>query len=374
MAAPENFSQSFARFKFLIEAYGGKPFESFDTGIAASWERYKPKLRDIALEKLDSEAWIESDIGSGKILDSAIAAIELDSKDGQANNLVFWQNRYGHNTRDHCVLIDARSGGQLRLQIEKHLFLLFQDSAEEGKCFEALAEITGRKYPLMAYFFFLKDMDRFVPISPSNFDKAFDELAIGIKTRGQCNWQNYSKFVSTIARVRSALAVELPDQDISLLDAHSFCWLLAKLPEPGIEGSKRGMKDGLILGKRDTAIAMMRLSVEATVRSSNGQEAVSRVKNKKLGMNPLALQEHLSELLEQQNNKCALTGLPLHIGGRDPNNPFLPSVDRIDSEGHYDKGNIQIVCKFANFWKGASDNEEFKELIRAVRETSSFEE
>ena len=45
----------------------------------------------------------------------------------------------------------------------------------------------------------------------------------------------------------------------------------------------------------------------------------------------------------------------------------LPSLDRIDSDGHYEIGNLQLVCRFANFWKGASENEEFRPLLAIVR-------
>lgn len=48
---------------------------------------------------------------------------------------------------------------------------------------------------------------------------------------------------------------------------------------------------------------------------------------------------------------------------------FFP-LDRIDSNGHYERGNLQIVCKFANRWKSALDNEKFLNLIAKVRASS----
>ena len=51
---------------------------------------------------------------------------------------------------------------------------------------------------------------------------------------------------------------------------------------------------------------------------------------------------------------------------RHPSN-LRPSVDRIDSNGHYEHGNLQIVCQFVNFWKADSNNEEFKRLLMLVR-------
>jgi hypothetical protein len=49
------------------------------------------------------------------------------------------------------------------------------------------------------------------------------------------------------------------------------------------------------------------------------------------------------------------------------------SLDRIDSSKHYEQGNLQAVCKFANRWKGASENEDFKRLIEVVRKSPDLE-
>ena len=71
-------------------------------------------------------------------------------------------------------------------------------------------------------------------------------------------------------------------------------------------------------------------------------------------------------LLKLQSNRCALTGRPHHFVGSDADASLRPSVDRIDSNGQYEHGNLQIVCQFINFWKADSDNEEFKRLLKLV--------
>jgi hypothetical protein len=43
------------------------------------------------------------------------------------------------------------------------------------------------------------------------------------------------------------------------------------------------------------------------------------------------------------------------------------SLDRIDSAGHYETGNLQVVCQFINFWKSDSDNTELQRLLMMVR-------
>ena len=37
------------------------------------------------------------------------------------------------------------------------------------------------------------------------------------------------------------------------------------------------------------------------------------------------------------------------------------------SNGHYEVHNLQIVCQFVNFWKGDSDNDDFKRLLALVQ-------
>lgn len=49
------------------------------------------------------------------------------------------------------------------------------------------------------------------------------------------------------------------------------------------------------------------------------------------------------------------------------NKNLLPSLDRIDSAGHYEVGNLQMVCQFINFRKDDSDNVEFQRLLLLVR-------
>jgi hypothetical protein len=79
------------------------------------------------------------------------------------------------------------------------------------------------------------------------------------------------------------------------------------------------------------------------------------------------LEDYLLELIEGQEGLCALTGLELRHYGTDSHPDFRCSLDRIDSAGHYERGNLQVVCWFANRWKGSSDNEGFKRLISVVR-------
>ena len=369
---PSSFRAAFERFQGLVTQKSGHPFASFDEGLAAVWESYKPRLRDKALGLLRTGKWSENQIGSGAILNRAIEAIEIqDNRSNLTNNLVFWQNRFGHANRDHRALLEAEANQKLRQEIEALLFNLYRTGGDEGATFNRLSELTGSKYPLIAYFFFLKDMDRFMPVQPTGFDRAFRALNISFSTLRQCSWANYADYNETLDGLRPLIRAVAGLKTVRLVDAHSFCWILSSLLKQEAEGtlgSVQGVKDeGRILGGREKSIIAMRYSVESTVRNANGQTTLRILKNKELRMTPEELEKHIASLLDVQGDRCALTGIPFQFHGPDMDKNLLPSVDRKDSNGHYEVGNLQIVCQFINFWKGDSDNEEFKRLLMLVR-------
>lgn len=369
---PRAFREAFARFQGLITAKSGHPFTNFHEGLAAVWESYKPRLRDYALGLLRAGEWSQGDIGSGAILNRMIETIEIqESRNNLTNNLVFWQNRYGHANRDHRALLEAASNPKLRRELEQLLFGLFRGNADEATTFDRLSELTGAKYPLLAYLYFLKDMGRFMPIQPTGFDRAFHALGVDFSTLRQCSWENYATYNQTLVAVRPLIAEAAGLTNVRLIDAHSFCWIystLLKLESEGSIAKAPGSKDeGRILSGRETSIIAMRLSVENTVRNANGQIVQRVLKNKELRMTAAELERLIASLLDLQDNRCALTGIPFNFIGPDADKNLLPSLDRIDSSGHYEFGNLQVVCQFINFWKGDSDNAEFQRLLMLVR-------
>jgi hypothetical protein len=363
------FQKQFARFQRLIAANDeGISFTNFQEGVAGAWENYKPLLRARARHRLAADEWSEKDIGSGTILRHAIDAIEIqDSRGGLINNLVFWQNRFGHAFRDHRAFLDAVSNPKPRRELEQLLYGLYRGQADEGVTFDRLSELTGGKYPLLAYLYFLKDMDRFMPIQPTTFDRAFRDLGIDLVTLRHCSWENYEQFNAALRDVREALA-NMKTGNVRLIDAHSFCWMLEKMEDDVDGDSISGRKDaGRIVGGIEKSIIAMRISIEDTVRSSHGQTVERTVKNKELKMTPQELEALLRSLIEQQRGSCNLTGIPFNFHDPAGDKNLFPSPDRIDSNGHYEAGNIQVVCQFINFWKSDRDNEEFKRLLQLVR-------
>jgi hypothetical protein len=104
---------------------------------------------------------------------------------------------------------------------------------------------------------------------------------------------------------------------------------------------------------------------ELTAKTANGQTVERTIKNKDLRLSKEALIAHLKELLDETDYRCAITGLVLQADGTDVQ--LRPSLDRIDSNGHYEAGNLQVVARFINFWKNNIPDTEFRRQLAMVR-------
>ncbi|MCO6416072.1 hypothetical protein JYK14_07795 [Siccirubricoccus sp. KC 17139] len=117
---------------------------------------------------------------------------------------------------------------------------------------------------------------------------------------------------------------------------------------------------------RKKTIIRMAMTAMATAAQSGAIVTTTRKDKEVRFPTQLALENHIGALMEAQEGLCALTGLEMQLdGGDDP--ALCYSLDRIDSDGHYEAGNLQLVCKFANAWKGATANAEFRRLVEMIR-------
>jgi len=70
---------------------------------------------------------------------------------------------------------------------------------------------------------------------------------------------------------------------------------------------------------------------------------------------------------EKQNGKCHWLGIQMSLEDlMVSRSPFAPSVDRLDSSGHYTKDNIVLTSRFANLGRGAYAGEDFKERLDSL--------
>ncbi len=74
--------------------------------------------------------------------------------------------------------------------------------------------------------------------------------------------------------------------------------------------------------------------------------------------------EEAWKLYEEQGGLCALSGVPIVIASSSHNN--TASIDRIDSSGGYELGNVQWVHKHVNFMKRTYSQEYFIDMCTKV--------
>lgn len=367
------FRDQLAVFKERILRNSKQPFVSFHEGLAADWESYKEPLRQRALVRLGVGLWNRTTIGSGHILQKLISAIEIP-KEGvhEANNLVNWPNEYGHRNRSHYVFLDAQTDPDLCRQIEDWAFEFYRGGLDYANAFEIIRGIAGSRYDLLAYLFFLRDSERFMPIGSQTFDRAFQVLGISVRTSWRCSWENYQEYIAALQDIRRALTDYAGLSDIRLVDAHSFCWLLVRpeLERPDvrfINSAKGKASNAKIYSGREIAIYEMADNTVNTVNNAKGQHVQVMKKVKELWMSKVDLLEFIDRLMERQKDRCALTGIAFNFDTKSHEKHLRPSLDRIDSNGHYEVNNLQVVCRFINQWKGAMPDPDFRRLLELVR-------
>lgn len=130
----------------------------------------------------------------------------------------------------------------------------------------------------------------------------------------------------------------------------------------------KGHGEVRIASPQKMAAARMAATAFATAAGANGQQVLKTVKVKETGFtNQYELETFIEELIREQEELCALTGLPLGFDNVCEDKQMLASLDRIDSSGHYERGNLQVVCRFVNMWKGACPDPEVRRLLGVLK-------
>jgi hypothetical protein len=122
---------------------------------------------------------------------------------------------------------------------------------------------------------------------------------------------------------------------------------------------------GKYKGAWSIAIWEMADQAEQTAKQANGQIVERTLKNKDLRLSKEALMSQLEKLLRESGYRCAISGLLLQPKG--PDDQLRPSLDRIDSSGHYEADNLQVVARFINFWKNSTPDAEFRRQLALVQ-------
>lgn len=138
------------------------------------------------------------------------------------------------------------------------------------------------------------------------------------------------------------------------------------------KAEKAKRNPGFVLNARQmTVIRMVKTACE-TVSQAKGQAVTRTAKFKENKFrNAVEFERYVSELLKAQEGLCAITGIPLQYDRVGDDRDLKCSLDRIDSNGHYEPGNLQVVCCFVNRWKNDDNDGNFRRLIAVVRSSGA---
>lgn len=206
----------YADFTDFIRVTSNEKFTAFRSSkFVDQEENYKYSVYEEARENLGNKFWKLEDIGTGKIQQNVNSAIRTRVNHKHQmfdNNLIDWRKK------DEFAKIPKNKN------LETTLFNFYKSKISDQQAFENLQE-EKLSYQFIAYLFFIKDINRFMPISQERFDEIFEIIGLpDFKTSGKISWDNYSTFNGIIKQVRNFLRTK--DNNATLLDAHSFLWIL----------------------------------------------------------------------------------------------------------------------------------------------------
>lgn len=210
----KTFEHALSEFKKIVEKDTNENLIEFKTNyFIEEHENYKYAVLEKAKNSLLSKTWKEDEIGNGRILEAVKNSIQTDviyNYKTHQNNLIDWRKR------DNFGNLKANQ------KIEKFLFDFFKSKINGEKAFDQFVELK-LSYQLIAYLFFIKNPQKYLPISQKKFDDIFSSLGIDLKTSHNLSWENYQEFIGIIKQFQNYLKTKF--SGIELLDAHSFLWI-----------------------------------------------------------------------------------------------------------------------------------------------------
>lgn len=80
---------------------------------------------------------------------------------------------------------------------------------------------------------------------------------------------------------------------------------------------------------------------------------------------------YLVNLWHEQQGRCAVSGMPMQTqsGTREEKNPYRASLDRVDNNLGYVRGNVRFVCHWVNNAKSTWTDDVFDQFIGAIVES-----
>lgn len=110
-------------------------------------------------------------------------------------------------------------------ELEQALTTLYETDKDD-EAFSQIVNAVGGNFDVLGFLFFLKDREKYLPIRSQIFDTRLALLDVNSGLEGHCNWSKYREYLSWIEEIRSFLQSHV-NHDFTLIDAHSFLWILS---------------------------------------------------------------------------------------------------------------------------------------------------
>ena len=353
----ELLNQYLDKFKAYIEHKASNHWVS-STGLKTNdffmskkQEGYKDIVYQEAQKSLDLNSWENATLGNGVIKERAKIAINKAQNLVFANQKTHFKNKCNENT----------------IQAEKILYNIYF-SNEDAKSFDEAVRFWGGKYDLIAYLFFIKDKEKYLPICPGHFDKIFEKLGIDLRMSYKCSNANYWAFINCIDELRKHMEHHF-DFNVSLLEAHSVIWMINSVEE-FINQAEEQKADALLAEQVNNYVCENNFVVsEYTLTPSprenptsyNGCEVYPRKKS--AALNALYKANHCCEFNQEhesfiRKNSNIKYMEPHHLVPMSQSKNFDNSLDKPENiiclcsnchnEIHYGKNSKILISRFYN--------------------------
>jgi len=180
---------------------------------------YKKEVKKEALDALRTPPLKPELIGTGKIIDRIVAAINVDE------NLISTEWR----SKDNEIKFKDKASKKELVEYEQFLyeFIKKSDNKKDKYFFDRFVDYK-KTLRYIAYFFYIKDdsQKKYMPILQDTFDKVFKVLDIDLKTSGNWDWEVYLNYNNVLEQVRVYLENKM-NEKITLVDAHSFLYMMS---------------------------------------------------------------------------------------------------------------------------------------------------
>ena len=213
----------------------------FHSGWLSEQEGYKRYIWHEAQKILKCNEWLENDLPGYDITNRVLKCMNIKIETGKPQNLLYYTERMRYER-----ILEEKP------QEVEELIRRIYCSPDEELAFRQGCALFGKRYPLMAFLFFLKGEGgdpagtiRYLPVSPKNMESRFDRLGIQSECLSECTWENYQEYLCRFDEVQKRLQEQL-NLDVEKIDAHSLVWTTWILDDNAYSVSETARQDAAL--------------------------------------------------------------------------------------------------------------------------------